>query len=82
MVADLFIRGGEDRGGNRVWNPEDDLIDKGIEGVTHGDYTASPLSSPQLKKLYEAETDHNSRGTKYNKPNKMMGYFARIPSQL
>lgn len=50
LVADLFIRGGVDRDGNRVWNPEDDDIDKWIKGVTHFGYTASPLSYPQLKK--------------------------------
>ena len=63
-MADLFIRGGEDRDGNRVWNPEDDLIDKWIKGVTHFGYTASPLSYPQLKRLYAAATDQIIRGKK------------------
>jgi hypothetical protein len=82
LVADLFIRGGEDRDGNRVWNPEDDLIDKWIKGVTHFGYTASPLSYPQLKRLYAAATDQTIRGKKYDIPNEMMGFFGGRPVQI
>ncbi len=82
LVADLFIRGGVDRDGNRVWNPEDDLIDKWIKGVTHFGYTASPLSYPQLKRLYAAATDQTIRGKKYDIPNEMMGFFGGRPVQI
>jgi hypothetical protein len=82
LVADLFIRGGEDRDGNRVWNEEDDKIDKWIKGITHFSYTASPLSYPQLKRLYAAATDQTIRGRKYNIPNEMMGFFGGRPVQI
>ena len=82
LVADLFIRGGVDRDGNRVWNEEDDDIDKWIKGVTHFSYTASPLSYPQLKRLYAAATDQTIRGRKYDIPNEMMGFFGGRPVQI
>jgi hypothetical protein len=82
LVADLFIRGGVDRDGNRVWNEEDDDIDKWIKGITHFSYTASPLSYPQLKRLYAAATDKTIRGRKYNIPNEMMGFFGARPVQI
>tara|TARA_R100001224_G_scaffold7973_1_gene4284 strand:+ start:930 stop:5126 length:4197 start_codon:yes stop_codon:yes gene_type:complete len=82
LVADLFIRGGVDRDGNRVWNPEDDDIDKWIKGVTHFGYTASPLSYPQLKRLYAAATDQTIRGREYNIPEEMLGFFGARPVQI
>jgi hypothetical protein len=82
LVADLFIRGGVDRDGRRVWNPEDDDIDKWIKGITHFSYTASPLSYPQLKRLYAAATDKTIRGRKYDIPNEMMGFFGGRPVQI
>ena len=82
LVADLFIRGGVDRDGNRVWNEEDDDIDKWIKGVNHFAYTASPLSYPQLKRLYAAATDQTIRGRKYDIPNELMGFFGGRPVQI
>jgi len=82
LIADLFIRGGVDRDGNRVWNEEDDKIDKYIKGMTHFAYTASPLSYPQLKRLYAAATDQTIKGRKYNIPEEMMGFFGARPVQI
>jgi len=82
LIADLFIRGGVDRDGNRVWNEEDDEIDKYIKGMTHFAYTASPLSYPQLKRLYAAATDQTIRGKKYDIPNELMGFFGGRPVQI
>ena len=82
LVADLFIRGGVDRDGNRVWNPEDDLIDKYIKGITHFGYTASPLSYPQIKRLYAAATDQTIRGQKYDIPKELLGFFGARPVKI
>ena len=82
LVADLFIRGGVDRDGNRVWNPEDDLIDKYIKGITHFSYTASPLSYPQIKRLYAAATDQTIKGQEYNIPEELLGFFGARPVNI
>ena len=82
LIADLFIRGGEDRDGNRVWNPEDDLIDKYIKGMTHFAYTASPLSYPQIKRLYAAVNDKTINGQKYDIPNELLGFFGARPVEI
>jgi len=82
LVADLFIRGGVDRDGNRVWNPEDDDIDKYIKGITHFGYTASPLSYPQIKRLYAAATDQTIRGQEYNIPEELLGFFGARPVNI
>ena len=82
LVADLFIRGGVDRDGNRVWNPEDDLIDKYIKGITHFGYTASPLSYPQIKRLYAAATDQTIKGQEYNIPEELLGFFGARPVNI
>jgi hypothetical protein len=82
LVADLFIRRGVDRDGNRVWNPEDDVIDKYIKGITHFGYTASPLSYPQLKRLYAAATDQTIKGQEYNIPEELLGFFGARPVNI
>ena len=82
LVADLFIRGGQDRDGVRVWNEEDDLIDKYHKGMMHFAYTASPLSYPQLKRLYAAATNETIRGKEYDIPTELLGFFGARPVQI
>ncbi len=82
LVADLFIRGGVDRDGNRVWNEQDDDIDKYYKGIMHFAYTASPLSYPQLKRLYAAATDQTIKGKKYDIPEELLGFFGARPVRI
>ena len=82
LIADLFIRGGQDRDGVRVWNEEDDLIDKYHKGMMHFAYTASPLSYPQLKRLYAAATNETIRGKEYDIPTELLGFFGARPVQI
>jgi hypothetical protein len=82
LIADIFIRGGEDRDGVRVWNEEDDLADKWMKGLAHFLYTASPLSYPQLTRIDAALRDKTIRGKKYRLSDELMGFMGGRPQTL
>jgi len=50
-IADIFIRGGRDREGNQIFNPEDTDGNKIIAAITHLAKTQAPFSYDQLKRL-------------------------------
>ena len=79
LIADLFIRGGEDRDGVRVWNEEDDRSDKILKGLFHFMYTASPLSYPQLTRISAALQDKTIKGKKYRLSDELMGFMGGRP---
>ena len=82
LIADIFIRGGEDRDGVRVWNEEDDRSDKILKGLFHFLYTASPLSYPQLTRIDAALQDKTIKGKKYRLADELMGLMGGRPQTL
>ena len=82
LIADVFIRGGEDRDGVRVWNEEDDRSDKILKGLFHFMYTASPLSYPQLTRIDAALRDKTIRGKKYRLSDELKGFMGGRPQTL
>ena len=52
--ADIFARGGEDRLGTRVWNPEDDPGDKVVKTMQHLSELYSFGSALQIKRVIAA----------------------------
>jgi hypothetical protein len=50
-ITDIFIRGGRDREGNQIFNPEDTAGNKIIAAITHLAKTQAPFSYDQLKRL-------------------------------
>jgi len=82
LIADIFIRGGEDRDGVRVWNEEDDRDVKILKGLFHFMYTASPLSYPQLTRINAALQDKTIKGKKYRLSDELMGMFGGRPQTI
>ena len=50
-ITDIFIRGGRDREGNQIFNPEDTAGNKITAAITHLVKTQAPFSYDQLKRL-------------------------------
>lgn len=84
VVADLFIRGGEDAEGRKVWNDRDSWGDKVNKAFQYATYKLSPGSYPQLKRLYAAATNQTIKGTQYEVPDELLGLmgFRKTPIDL
>jgi len=84
VVADLFIRGGRDAEGRRVWNDRDSWGDKVNKAFQYATYKLSPGSYPQLKRLYAAATNQTIKGTQYEIPDELLGLvgFRKTPIDL
>ena len=83
-MADLFIRNGEDENGIRVFNPRDSFGDKIYKSIRHVAYKLSPGSYPQLKRLYAASADKTIKGTQYEIPDELLGFFGarKVPLDI
>jgi hypothetical protein len=84
VVADLFIRGGSDAEGRKVWNDRDSWGDKVNKAFQYATYKLSPGSYPQLKRLYAAATNQTIKGTQYEVPDELLGLmgFRKTPIDL
>lgn len=80
-MTDIFIRGGYDKEGNKVFNQRDTLGDKIYKSMKHVTYALSPGNFPALKRLYKSATNKTQYGTRYEIPDELMGFFGarKIP---
>ena len=83
-VADAFIRKGVTRDGRRIWNEEDSWENKFWAAMKHSAYVNSPGSYPALKRLYKSAIGETVKGTAYEIPDELMGFFGfrQVPLDL
>jgi len=70
---DIFARGGEDRLGTRVWNPEDDPGDKVVKTMQHLAENFSIGSAPAVKRVIASLSGQTINGVEYELPDELMG---------
>lgn len=80
-MADIFLRNGFDKEGNKVFNERDLLGDKISKSMKHVTYNLSPGNFPALKRLYKSAAGKTQYGTRYEIPDELMGFFGarKIP---
>ena len=71
--TDIFVRGGEDRLGTRVWNPEDDPGDKVVKTMQHLAENFSVGSTPAFKRIIAALSGQTINGVEYELPDELLG---------
>ena len=80
--ADIFIRGGEDRNGTRVWNPREDPGDKVVKTMQHLGETFSVGSALQIKRVIAALTGQTINGVEYKLSDELMGLLGFRSAQV
>jgi hypothetical protein len=70
---DIFARGGEDREGRRVWNPEDDPGDKVVKTMQHLSELYSFGSALQVKRVIAALSGQTIDGVEYELSDELYG---------
>ena len=70
---DIFARGGEDREGRRVWNPEDDPGDKVVKTMQHLSELYSIGSALQIKRVIASLAGNTIDGVEYELPDELLG---------
>ena len=70
---DIFARGGEDRNGTRVWNPEDDPGDKVVKTMQHLAENFSVGSALQIKRIIASLSGQTIDGVEYELPDELLG---------
>ena len=70
---DIFARGGEDRLGTRVWNPEDDPGDKVVKTLQHLAKNFSVGSAPAIKRVIAALSGETINGVEYELSDELLG---------
>ena len=83
-MADVFIRGGRDKEGRKLWNDRDSPGDKWWKASQHVAYELSPFSYAQVKRLYLSATGQPLKGIHYEIPDELMGLtgFRKVPIDL
>jgi len=71
--TDIFARGGEDRLGTRVWNPEDDPGDKVVKTLQHLAENFSIGSAPAVKRVIAALSGQTINGVEYELSDELLG---------
>ena len=71
--ADIFARGGEDKLGTRVWNPEDDPGDKVVKTMQHLSENFSIGSAPAVKRVIAALSGQTINGVEYELSDELLG---------
>jgi len=71
--GDIFARGGEDKLGTRVWNPEDDPGDKVVKTMQHLAENFSIGSAPAVKRVIAALSGQTINGVEYELPDELLG---------
>jgi hypothetical protein len=71
--TDIFIRGGEDRNGTRVWNPREDPGDKVVKTLQHLAENFSVGSAPAVKRVIAALSGQTINGVEYELPDELLG---------
>jgi hypothetical protein len=70
---DLWARGGEDKNGTRVWNPEDDIGDKAVKALQHLGKTYSIGSQLQFRRVIAGLTGDTVNGVEYELSDELLG---------
>jgi len=83
-MADIFIRGGVDKEGRKLWNDRDSLGRKWQKAAQHVAYELSPFSYAQVKRLYKASLGETVKGINYEIPDELLGLtgFRKVPINL
>jgi hypothetical protein len=83
-MADIFIRGGVDKEGRKIWNKEDSPGNKLSAAAQHVAYELSPFSYAQVKRLYKASLGETVKGINYEIPDELLGLtgFRKVPINL
>ena len=70
---DIFVRGGEDRNGTRVWNPREDPGDKVVKTMQHLAENFSVGSAPAVKRIIAALSGQTINGVEYELSDELLG---------
>jgi len=71
--TDIFVRGGTDKRGTRVWNEEDDPGDKVVKTMQHLAKTFSVGSAPAVKRVIAALSGETINGVEYELSDELLG---------
>ena len=71
--TDIFVRGGEDRLGTRVWNPEDDPGDKVVKTMQHLAENFSVGSTRAFNRIISALSGQTINCVEYELPDELLG---------
>jgi hypothetical protein len=76
VVNNLLVRDGLTKEGYRLWNKEDDDIDKVLAALKYAFNEVAPLSKKQFERLVDAYFDQpGPRGEKYELDREMAGFY-------
>ena len=76
VVNNLLVRDGLTKEGYRLWNTEDDDIDKILAALKYAFNEVAPLSKKQFERLVDAYFDQpGPRGEKYELDREMAGFY-------
>ena len=76
VVNNLLVRDGLTKEGYRLWNTEDDDIDKILVALKYAFNEVAPLSKKQFERLADAYFDQpGPRGEKYELDREMAGFY-------
>ena len=74
-VLDVFARGGLDKDGRRIYNPQDHAGEIAKDIALHVGGNLSPGSLPQFKRLIGAVMDKSINGTTFEVSDELMGFI-------
>ena len=73
-VLDVFARGGLDKDGRRIYNPQDHAGEIAKDVALHVGGNIAPGSLPQFKRLIGAVMDKSINGTTFEVSDELMGF--------
>ena len=71
--TDIFVRGGTDKRGTRVWNPEDDPGDKVVKTLQHLAENFSIGSAPAVRRVIASLSGQTINGVEYELSDELLG---------
>ena len=74
-VLDVFARGGLDKDGRKIYNPQDHAGEIAKDIALHVGQNLSPGSLPQFKRLIGAVMDESINGTKFDVSDELLGFI-------
>ena len=74
-VLDVFARGGLDKDGRKIYNPQDHAGEIAKDIALHVGQNLSPGSLPQFKRLIGAVMDKSINGTKFDVSDELLGFI-------
>jgi len=76
IMLDVFVRDGQTREGNRIWNPGAPLGEKLSKAAIYGLEKTAPFGIQQFKRLGQAKLDiPGPRGEKYEVSDEIAGFY-------